>query len=441
MKKYYTLTLGCQMNKLDAEKLDAFLQKMDFKPVQKEEEADLIIVLACSVRQSAVDRIHGRIKRWHKLKKKKPVITLLTGCVLPADRKKLGKQFDLILDIQELATLPEKLKQKIEDLENIFPESDYFKLPTKHQSPFQAYVAIMEGCNKFCTYCVVPYTRGREISRPSNQIMEEAKELINKGYKEIILLGQTVNSYKNPEAGKIKTFADLLKALASLEGNFWLRFISPYPTDFSEQLIKTIAKEDKICKHLHLPVQSGSNTVLKRMLRKYTREDYLDLVKKIKSKIPQAAITTDIIVGFCGEREEDFKQTLDLYRKVEFDLAYIAQYSVRSGTQATKRFKDDIPKEKKKRREKILNDLVEKIALKKNKKLVGKKVSVLVEEKRNDFLIGKTDTDKNIHIKKGSASPARFARDKQGRPKELVGQFVHSKITKALAWGLEGVLE
>lgn len=415
------------MNKLDAEKMDALLQQMDFMPTSSEKEADLICVLACSVRQSAIDRIHGRIKRWDQLKKQKPLITLLTGCVLPSDRKKLGKQFDILLDMQKLRILPEKLKQKIKDIENIFPESNYFELPTKHQSSFQAYIAIMEGCNKFCTYCAVPYTRGREISRPASQIIKEVEKLIKKGYKEITLLGQTVNSYKNPEKDEIVTFADLVKRLTKIKGDFWIRFISPHPLDFSDELIDLIAKESKICKHLHLPVQAGSNAMLKRMLRKYTREEYLDLVERIKAKIPEAAITTDIIVGFCGETEADFKQSLDLYQQVEFDMAYLAQYSVRIGTQAAKRFKDDVPKQEKKKREKILNDLVTKIALKKNKALVRKNVPVLVENIQKGVLIGKTDTYKNIHVIGGS--------------KELIGKFINPKVTKALAWGLEGKLE
>jgi len=426
IKQYYTLTLGCQMNKLDAEKMDALLQQMDFKPTSNEKEADLINVLSCSVRQSAIDRIHGRIKRWKQLKKEKPLITLLTGCVLPADREVLRKQFDILLNIQELHTLSKKLKEKIEDIEDIFPQSNYFKLPTKHQSPFQAYVAIMEGCNKFCTYCAVPYTRGREISRPASQIIKEVEELVKKGYKEVTLLGQNVNSYQNSDEDGIKNFADLLKRIAEIKGDFWIRFLSPHPLYFSDKLIEVIAKEDKICKHLHLPVQSGSNAVLKRMLRKYTREEYLDLVKKIKKKIPQAAITTDIIVGFCGETDEDFEQTLDLYKEVEFDAAYTAQYSPRPGTQAAKRFKDDVLKMEKKRREKILNDLIGKIALKKNQQLVGKKVPALMEEQKKDFLMGKTDSYKTIKIK--------------GNSKELIGQFVAPTVTKALAWGLEGKL-
>lgn len=426
-KRYYTLTLGCQMNKLDAEKVDALLQQMNFKPVQNEKEADLINVLACSVRQSAIDRIHGRIKRWNQIKNKKPLITLLTGCVLPADRAKIGKQFDILLDMQELHTLPERLKQEMTEIEDIFPESDYFKLPAQHKSPFQAYVAISNGCNKFCTYCAVPYTRGREVSRPASQILKEVNSLIEDGYKEITLLGQTVNSFKNPEKNGIKTFADLLKAIASIKGDFWIRFFSPYPRDFSDELIDTIAKKSKICNHLHLPVQAGSNAVLKKMLRKYTQEEYLDLTKKIKTKIPQAAITTDIIVGFCGETEKDFEHTLNLYHQVEFDLAYTAQYSVRPGTQAARRFKDDVLKTDKKRRERVLNGLVEKIALKNNKKLVGKKSSVLVERREKKVLIGRTDTYKTIHIKNGS--------------KDLIGQFVYPKVTKALPWGLEGTLE
>ncbi|MBU2235708.1 tRNA (N6-isopentenyl adenosine(37)-C2)-methylthiotransferase MiaB [Patescibacteria group bacterium] len=427
MPKYYTLALGCQMNKLDAEKLDALLQEMGFEPTHKENEADLINVFACSVRQSAINRIDGRLKKWNKIRKQRPLTTVLTGCVLPKDKKELGKQFDILLDAHQMHTLPKLLKKRIQDIEDIFPESDYFKLPTKHKSPFQAFVTIQEGCNKFCRYCAVPYTRGREISRPASQIVEEVKDLVKKGYKEITLLGQTVNSYQNPEKGNIKTFTDLIKTLAKIEGNFWIRFISPYPTDFSDELIHVIATEKKICPHLHIPVQAGSDDMLKKMLRKYTREEYLDLIRKIRKQLPNVSITTDIIVGFCDETEENFKDTLDLYEKVKFDMAYTAQYSKRPGTQATKLFKDNIPQSEKKRREVKLNDLVNKYSLVNNRKMLNKTVTVLVENTKKESLFGKTDTNKQILVKGGS--------------KDLVGSFVSVKVTKALPWSLEGTLK
>lgn len=427
MPKYYTLALGCQMNKLDAEKMDALLQQMGFKSTHKESEADLINVFACSVRQSAINRIDGRLKNWNNIRKQRPLTTLLTGCVLPRDKKELGKKFDILLDTHQLHTLPHLLKKRVQDIEDIFPESDYFKLPTKHKSSFQAFVTIQEGCDKFCRYCAVPYTRGREISRPADQIIQEVEDLASKGYKEITLLGQTVNSYNNPEKGNLKTFADLVKAIAQIEGDFWIRFISPYPTDFSNELTEVLATEKKICPHLHMPVQAGSNSMLKKMLRKYTREEYLDLIKRIRRKLPDAAITTDIIVGFCDETEDNFKDTLDLYKKVKFDMAYTAQYSKRPGTQATKLFEDNVPQKEKKKRELELNEVVKKYALANNKKLIENTVPVLAESIKKELLFGKTDTNKPILIKGGS--------------KDLVGQFIDVKVTKALPWSLEGTLK
>ncbi|MFA6525019.1 MAG: tRNA (N6-isopentenyl adenosine(37)-C2)-methylthiotransferase MiaB [Patescibacteria group bacterium] len=427
MPKYYNHILGCQMNKLDAEKMDALLDAMGFTSTTKESEADLINVLACSVRQSAINRIDGKLKVWNKLRKEKPLTTLLTGCVLPKDKKGIGKQFDILLDMSQLHTLPQLLKKRMQDIEDIFPDSDYFKLPTKHKSPFQAFVTIQNGCNKFCRYCAVPYTRGREISRPADQIIAEVKDLVENGYKEITLLGQTVNSYINPEKGTVKSFADLLKVLGQIKGDFWIRFISPYPTDFSDELIDVIVSDKKICPHLHIPVQAGSNDMLKKMLRKYTREEYLDLIKRIRNKMPDVAITTDIIVGFCDETEENFADTLDLYEKVKFDMAYLAQYSKRPGTQATKLFKDNIPQKVKKQREVALNEVVKKYALLNNQKLLNKTVTVLPENMRKGLLFGKTDNNKPIQIQRGT--------------KDLIGKFISVKVTKVNPWSLEGSLK
>jgi len=415
------------MNKLDAEKMDALLEQMGFTETKKESEADLINVLACSVRQSAINRIDGKLKTWNKLRKDKPLTTLLTGCVLLKDKKGIGKQFDILLDMSQMHTLPQVLKKRMQDIEDIFPDSDYFKLPTKHKSPFQAFVTIQNGCNKFCRYCAVPYTRGREISRSSDQIISEVRDLVNKGYKEITLLGQTVNSYINPEKGTVKSFADLLKAIGKIKGDFWIRFISPYPTDFSDELIDVIASDKKICPHMHIPVQAGSNDMLKKMLRKYTREEYLALIEKIRAKMPDIAITTDIIVGFCDETEENFQDTLDLYEKVKFDMAYLAQYSKRPGTQATKLFKDNIPQRVKKQREVALNEVVKKYALLNNEKLLDKTVTVLPESIRKGMLYGKTDTNKSIQIKNGT--------------KDQIGKFIQVKVTKVNPWSLEGTLK
>ena len=324
---------------------------------------------------------------------------------------------------------------------SLYHSNNYFKINPKHNSGFSAFVPIGNGCDNFCTYCVVPHARGREVYRDADEILKEVEELVNKGYKEIILIAQNVNSYKcnaNPQidanqrianAANNETikFPDLLRMVNNIDGNFWIRFATSHPKDMSYDLIKVIAECDKVCEHIHLPVQAGDDEILRRMNRKYTAEHYINLIKKIRKSIPDASITTDTIVGFPGESKEQFNNTKKLFKEVKFDMAYIAQYSPRPGTAAAK-MEDDAPKKEKKRREEELMDILRKTASENNKKYIGKTVDVLVERKnKKGEWFGKTRTFKNVECRMLNAECS-------------VGYFVKVKIKKANDFGMVGII-
>jgi tRNA-2-methylthio-N6-dimethylallyladenosine synthase len=414
--KYQLIVFGCQMNKSDAERAAAILENLGYQKTDSEKSADLIMVLACSVRQSAVDRIYGKVKTWQKIKKQRPLITILTGCVLKKDIKNLSPYFDFIFPITDLTQLPQKLNKKI----NTEQIDDYFKIHPRYQTNFQAYVPISTGCNNFCSYCVVPYVRGPEICRPAEEIIEEVKNLIKNGYKEITLLGQNVNSYLSPTDKKIN-FPKLLQIINDLPGNFWLRFVSSHPKDVSDELIETMAQNKKICEYLHLPVQSGDNEILRKMNRNYTVEHYKNIINKIRNKIPTISISTDIIVGFPGETKEQFQNTFNLMKEIKFDMAYIAEYSPRPQTAAFK-LKDDVPKKEKERRRKILTEILKETALEKNKNYLNKEVEVLIDSEDEEYFFGKTRTFKTVKFKKSK----NFK----------LGEFAKVKIIEALPFGL-----
>jgi tRNA-2-methylthio-N6-dimethylallyladenosine synthase len=351
------------MNKSDSERIATVLQENKFKEASNLNEADLILVNMCSVRQSAVDRVYGLIPKLKALKtKNKKLKTILTGCILKEDRKKLSKKFDLIFDIKKLPLFSKILKENRSygpvcrsktSLEN---NCDYLKIQPKYQTFPKAFVPISTGCNNFCSFCVVPFTRGKEISRPAKEIILEIKNLIKRGYKEIVLLGQNVNSYCSFSpllAKKRINFPALLKLIDQLPGDFQISFLTSHPKDFSEELIEVISKSKKIKKEIHLPVQSGDNQILKKMNRGYTREEYLNLIKKIRKKIPNVKISTDIIVGFPSETKKQFENTVDLVKKAKFEKIYVAKYSPRKGTVAAK-MKDNVSLKEKKRRWKII---------------------------------------------------------------------------------------
>lgn len=392
------------MNISDSERIATVLEKSGYEPTSKTDEANLIVVNMCSVRQSAVDRIFGLSSKFKEIKARK----VLTGCFLKKDKNKFLKIFDEVINIDEL-------------VKKFGKRNNYLKINPQYSNKFSAFVPIMTGCNNFCAYCVVPYIRGREISRPAKEIICEIKNLIKRGYKEIWLLGQNVNSYKDENID----FPKLLKMVNDVPGGFWIRFTSPHPKNFSDELIDVMEKSKKYGHYLNLPVQSGDNKVLKKMNRNYTVAQYKNLVKKIRKKIPNITLSTDVIVGFPGETKKQFENTAKLFKEIKFDMAYIAEYSPRAQTAAAK-LEDDVPKKEKKRRWIILNEILKKTALEKNRKYIGKEVEALIDTKKSaKEWIGKTREYKTIKIQSN---------------KNLLEKFVKVKIISALPWGLKGKL-
>ena len=407
---YHIITYGCQMNKNDSKRIKNLFELSGMKETS-EERSDFLIINACSVRGRVVDRIRGKL---NNLKEGKTLI--LTGCVLEEDKKELADRFDYVLDIKRLPFWHKQIK----DLKDLSIEGDYFKIKAEREKPI-AYVPIMTGCDNFCSYCAVPYVRGREKSREPEDILKEIKGLIKDGFKEIWLLGQNVNSYNK---GKNPDFPDLLRMVNDLEGDFWIRFTSSHPKDFSEKLIKAIADCDKVTDYLNLPIQSGDDQVLKAMNRPYSVKKYEEIIRKVRSEIPQITLSTDIIVGFPGETKKAFQNTKSLMKEINFDMAYIARYSPRPHTKASE-MKDDVPNKEKKRRAKELTDLLKRQGLKKNKKRVGEDVKFLPTDYKEGFLIGKTKRYKTIKV---------------AGDESLLNQFQKAEIIKATNFGLKGEL-
>ncbi len=444
--KYHIKTYGCQFNYSDSERIAAVLENVGFKPSRREDDADFIVFNTCSVRQKAEDRMRGMMPRMRELKKKNRCLKVgITGCMVrktstqkTPDKDGLLQQIDaldFVFRIEDLALLPELLEEggTRQSLKN------YFSIAPKYVSKFQAFVPISRGCDKFCAYCVVPYTRGRERSRPIAEILQECERLVEKGCKEITLLGQNVDSYglsyldrtekrfKPVSPGGKIYFTRLLEKLDKLskKGLARVRWTSPHPKDLTDDVIDAVARLKTQMPYIHLPVQSGSNAILRRMNRPYTREHYLSLIKKIRKAIPDCAISTDIIVGFCGETPEMFEETYDLYEKMRFDMTYLAQYSKRPGTAAFRTMKDDVSTKEKSRRWHRLNDLLTKISLEKHKAFVGKTVQVLVERCVKGVCEGRSE---------------HFKRTQFPGTKDLTGKIVPVKVTDGLEWNLRGVL-
>ena len=414
--EYHLITYGCQMNKSDSLRIASLLNSIGYKKTEKVEEANLLIINMCSVRESAVNRVRGLVPKIREIKKNsKKTKTILTGCILPSDKKFFEENFDIVIGINNIPKLPRLLG--VLDKKNI---SDYFKIEPEKKSYPTAYIPIMTGCNNFCSYCVVPYTRGRETSRKAEEIIKEAKLFIQSGYKEIWLLGQNVNSYSD----KNLKFPDILKKVNEIPGDFWIRFTSSHPKDFSPRLIKILKECKKVCEYLNLPVQSGDNEILKKMNRPYTIEKYKNIIKKVREAVPDISISTDIIVGFPGETKKQFKNTKDLIKEMAFEMGYISKYSVRKGSAAEK-MEDNITSKEKKKREKILNEIIRKINIKKNKKYIGKKLRVLIDSKKNEYHFGKTRTNKTVKIKSS---------------KKILGKFANVEIIDSLPWGLKAKL-
>jgi tRNA-2-methylthio-N6-dimethylallyladenosine synthase len=408
------------MNYSDAERVSTVLESIGYQKTSEENEADLAVFLACAVREAAVNRLYGNGKKFKKYRKFNPNFkTILTGCVAQKDKERLEQVFDFILDIKNLNELPEKLGLK-ENKE--IKQFDYFQIKPAHENPYTAYVPIMTGCNNFCSYCIVPYTRGREYSRPVQEVIDEITGLVKKGYKEIILLGQNVNSYKPDE----KTdFPALLQEINNLESEFWIRFLTSHPKDMSERLIQTIKNCKKCTNFIHLALQSGNDEILERMNRKYTKEHFMNLVEMIRENLDRVTLTTDIIVGFPGETEEQFQDTINILKEANFDMAYINKYSPRSGTVSFE-MPDNISWEEKKNREKRLNMALKEIALKNNQKYQGETVDVLLETENDKYYFGKTRSFKDLKIIKNAEKKLKL------------GEFYKARISKVTPWALEG---
>ena len=372
MKQYHILTLGCQMNISDSEKIEAILSDFGIKKTN-EKSADLIIVNCCSVRQKPIDRIWGKLKVWTRINPKAKKI--LTGCVLEKDLKKMSQKFDFYFNIENITSFVQWLENNFAPLNyDKLIKINYLEIETKSTNKEIALIPIMNGCDNFCSYCAVPYTRGREWSRKPDNILKEIKCKVKQGYKEIILLGQNVCSYRNPKSQipnpkqfqnskfkfKNNDFVELLEKIVEIQGDFSVKFMSPHPKDFSDELIDLIAKEKKISREIHLPMQSGDDKILKLMNRGYSSTDYLKLVEKMNKKIKGLIISTDIIVGFPGELKKNFMNTVKIVNYIKFNKAYVSIYSPRPGTVAHKKYIDIIPQEVKRKRWLALDKIINK---------------------------------------------------------------------------------
>ena len=442
--KYTILTMGCQLNENDSEKLCGIVEEMGYKKTENQNEANLALFNTCCVRENAEDKLFGKLGELKKLKEEKGIIIAIGGCMMQekhiTDKIKESYPFvDILFGTHTLHRFPEDLykaleeKRKLEDIIDIDGKV-YEGLPIRRNSKIKASVTIMNGCNNFCSYCIVPYVRGRERSRQPREIIKEVQQLAKDGYKEITLLGQNVNSYLRVEREKnipfekyngIDSFAKLLREINKIEGIERIRFVSPHPKDFTDDVIEAIADCEKVCKLVHLPLQSGNTKVLKEMNRKYTKEQYLNLVEKMKNKIPNLTLSTDIIVGFPGETDAEFEDTLDVVEKVKFEQVYMFIYSRRVGTPGDKMENQVLDEVKHKRFDK-LKDLVESQIEENNQKYIGTTQKILVEgESKNNpnMLTGRTESNKVV-IFEGS--------------KDLINKIININIISQHMWYLKG---
>lgn len=436
MKKLYIETLGCQMNKSDSERIAGILSHFDYVETQDEKEADLLIINTCSIRQLSSDKAYSQLGVWGKRKKIKPDIKIgICGCVAQQDKEKIkirAPYVDLIFGTHNIYELPDLIK-KIENGEKVCAirdkavvcDQNEYKILRKDS--VNAWIPIIEGCNNFCTYCIVPFTRGRERSRKPEEILKEAQNIINNGYKEITLLGQNVDSYGKDLKDENTSLADLLRKLNKLEGDFRIRFVTSYPSDITDDLIDAVDECKKVCKYFHIPMQSGNSRILKEMNRRYTKEEYYNIVGKIRKRFPLVTITSDFIAGFPGETEEEFQDTLNSIEELELDYSNTAAYSPRIYTKAAKMTDKFIPEDIKYERLERLNEKNKQACLKSNQKFVGKILRVLIENKTEKdgkiILNSRADNNKIVHFEDNSKS---------------VGDFADVKITKAQTWCLYG---
>ena len=433
-KKYFVKTYGCQMNEHDSENIKAILEDMSFIEVDNMEEADLILLNTCAIRENAHNKVFGMIGRIKHMKETKPhLIAGICGCMAQEESvvdeiATKYKWLDIVFGTHNIHNLPNILfnamSKKELEIEVFSIEGDIIEnIPVKRDSKYKAWINIMYGCDKFCTYCIVPYTRGKQRSRTPEYILSEVNDLVNNGYKEVTLLGQNVNAY-GKDLNINYCMENLLEDVAKT-GIERVRFVTSHPWDFTDSMIEVIKKYPNIMPYIHLPLQSGSNRILKLMGRRYTKEKYLELFSKLKTALPYSSITTDIIVGFPGETEEDFQDTLDIVNTCKFDSAFTFIFSPRKGTPAEKMI-DNVPLEEKNNRLQRLNELVNKYSNEANQKYLNKVVPVLIEgtsEKDENMLMGYTDTMKLVNVK---------------GEKDYIGQIIDVKIKEIKTWSMDG---
>ncbi len=436
--KYFIMNLGCQMNQADSERIQAVLESMGLEKTDIEAEAGVLGVVACSVRQKAIDKVHTKIHEWNERKNHESLLTFLSGCVLPTDEEVFLKKFDLVFSIKDVGAVPQLLKQSgiVTPLSPAAPETlagldQFWNLKPQYSSTFEAYVPIQNGCDKFCTFCAVPYTRGREQSRPSAAILAEVESLVERGYKSITLLGQNVNSYGKDKPGEEISFADLLMRIGEfglrVANPFWVYFTSPHPRDMTTEVLETVARYPVLAKYIHLPLQSGDDKVLIRMNRNHTMDRYRFLVDEVRRLLPGAALATDIIVGFTGESPQQFEATRAAMVEFQYQMAFVAQYSPRPGA-ASARWSDDVPQDEKKERLRVLTEELHLSSLAYNRGLVGKTLRALVErpDRKKGYLSARTEGKILVRFPSQDAA--------------LIGQFVQVTVESAVPMSLEGHL-
>ncbi len=457
--KYHLVPLGCQMNQSDAERIMTVLEESGFTPCDREEDADLLGVISCSVRQRAIDKVYSKIHLWNSWKKHRPLLTFVSGCILPEDREKLLKRFDLLFTINELPQVPDMIRQYGVNTAAavrptaplVTPREERQYIPTRtggphgvpqdiregfwqvqprYQSEIEAYVPIQNGCDKFCTFCAVPYTRGREVSRPSGEILQEVSRLVDAGYRTITLLGQNVNSYGLDQRSREMRFSELLRLIGEETRNkpVWIYFTSPHPRDMGDDVLEVIANYPTLANQIHLPIQSGDDKVLIRMNRNYRLQGYRRVVESIRHILPEATLFTDIIVGFTGETEEQFERTRAAMREFKYNMAYIAQYSPRPGA-ASARWADDVPPETKRHRLHVLTAELEHSALAFNEQLTGRELPVLLDgfDRKPEYFSGKTEGRIPVRVpRREGYEPGMFVpvRVSSVRPLSIFGEIV-----------------
>lgn len=472
------------MNKSDSERVQTVLEEMGFRWTDAEDQANLLGILACSVRQKAIDKVYSKIHTWNKAKNSRNLLTFVSGCLLPTDKFKFLKLFDLVFTMDELTDVPDMIKQYgvvtpvslkgpdnaasaiipvsrtdhsngfpsllellqkkdsirlihsgesgLDDPENRSIMDGFWHIHPHYSSSFEAFVPIQNGCDKFCTFCAVPYTRGREVSRPSSEILNEIQGLIDRNYKSITLLGQNVNSYGLDKPGNEISFSNLLEEIGEMGmrsgKTFWVYFTSPHPRDMSRDVIDAVSRYDCIAKQIHLPLQSGDDKVLIRMNRKHSLEKYREIVQYIRTTIPEATLFTDIIVGFTGETDDQFENTRKAVREFEYNMAYIAIYSPRPGA-VSARWQDDVPHALKKERLHTLTRDLEQQSRQYTKRMIGGTFPVLItgQDRKKKYLAGYTEGRINVRIPSNDL--------------KLIGQIIDIKIKSATDFSVEGEME